>query len=793
MKKLLSKITQSSFILCAILSCPPGADAQSQFAVVGSGTTFNTTTSFPAPYGNWYYGARHQFLVTAAQLNAAGITAANIKSLGFNVGTTNGANHLNFSINVYTTTAANPLASAYHLTGLVASSLPVNYTPPTGWNMHNISAFNWWGTENLVIETCFNNTGWTTNALTMWTTTLTGAVHSRWNAADAAGQCSAASTNTSITTRPNIQFEYIPLPACVGTPNANSVLSPSYAICPGESVALTLATPFYSTGLTYQWTTATLSSVGPFDPVASNGTDASYITPTLNATTWYQVQITCANQGSIASATGTVMVGGPTTSMVPYYEDFESVGTANRLPNCSWLAPNLGTSFNTYVAANTGNRVALSGSKFGAFTAPTNTNHVYTNGIQLEAGITYSAAVHYATDFSGGNNWTNLSMLIGMAQSPPSLTNIATAAPAISGAYKLLSNTFTVGTSGIYYLAVRATGIGGSAPYLMIDDVSVTIPCTPQSGNIPTVSAVSSANTVCTNEQISVSASGADTYIWNTSELTSVIAPALVTPGTHTFIVTGTNTLTGCSANAGAIVHVLPSPVLNVNASPPIICAGDQVILTASGANSYLWNFGPVGPVVTDKPTQSKTYNVLGTGLNNCTSNMSLPVLVHKRPTVGATISRQSLCVGESVTLTGSGAKSYLWSSANSPVLLNGGVVMIYPGVSDSYTVTGADSNSCKSTAMVDVFVELCTGIQDKTGQPSYNIFPNPASDLVTVEFATETLRTIQLFDLNGRLISSVENSEITNTISFRETTAGIYILRVSDANGEKYSKIIKE
>ncbi len=793
MKNLFSRITQGTLMLCAILASPVQTEAQSQFVVAGNGTTFNTTTSYPAPYGNWYYGARHQFLVTAAELKAAGFTMGNIKGLGFNVGTTNSTSHVNFSINVFTTTATDPLASTYYSSGFVGSSTPSNYIPVTGWNMHSITPFNWYGTENLVVETCFNNTAYTTNALTMWTTTLTGATFSRWNNADAPGQCIANSASSSTNTRPNIRFEFVPPPPCVGTPDGNTVISPSFAICPGENVKLALAAPYYSSGITYQWTTSTLTAVGPFVPVPSNGNDVTYATPSLSTTTWYQVEITCTNQGSTTAVTGTVMVGGPTTSVVPYFEDFESVGLPNRLPNCSWLAPNIGTTFQTYVAANTGNRIPKSGSKFGAFSAPTNTNHVYTNGIQLEPGITYSAALHYATEYTGANNWTNLSMLIGMAQTPAGLTNIVTAAPAISGSYKLLSNTFTVSQSGLYYLAIRATGAAGAAPYLMIDDISITIPCTPQSGNIPLVTAVSNANTVCTNEQVSISASGGDTFIWSTSEITSVIAPTLFVTGTHTFIVTGTSTLTGCSATAATLIDVIPSPVLNINASPPIICAGDQVILTASGANSYVWSHGPVGAVVTDKPTQSTTYNVIGTGLNNCSSNMSVPVIVNKKPTVNAGASRAVICVGEAVTLTGSGAKSYMWSSTNSPLLLTGGVVTIYPGVTDSYTATGLDSNSCKNSAVVGVIVELCTGLQENTGVSGINIFPNPASDLVTVQFTTETERTIRLFDINGRLISTVQNSNLKNNISLGEAVPGIYILRVSDSTGETYSKIIKE
>jgi hypothetical protein len=52
---------------------------------VGNGYIQNGATDYPAPYGNWYWGARHQMLILATELDAAGLTAGNINSLGFNV------------------------------------------------------------------------------------------------------------------------------------------------------------------------------------------------------------------------------------------------------------------------------------------------------------------------------------------------------------------------------------------------------------------------------------------------------------------------------------------------------------------------------------------------------------------------------------------------------------------------------------------------------------------------------------------------------------------------------------
>ncbi|HOX78523.1 MAG TPA: CotH kinase family protein [Bacteroidales bacterium] len=52
---------------------------------VGTGQVQNSPYDYPAPYGNWYWGARHQMLIRASELQAAGLPVGNITSLGFDV------------------------------------------------------------------------------------------------------------------------------------------------------------------------------------------------------------------------------------------------------------------------------------------------------------------------------------------------------------------------------------------------------------------------------------------------------------------------------------------------------------------------------------------------------------------------------------------------------------------------------------------------------------------------------------------------------------------------------------
>lgn len=52
---------------------------------IGNGTVNNSTTSYPAPYGNWYWGARNQMLYLASELQAAGLAAGPINSIAWDV------------------------------------------------------------------------------------------------------------------------------------------------------------------------------------------------------------------------------------------------------------------------------------------------------------------------------------------------------------------------------------------------------------------------------------------------------------------------------------------------------------------------------------------------------------------------------------------------------------------------------------------------------------------------------------------------------------------------------------
>ena len=70
--------------------------------VIGEGAEQNCNTCYPAVYGNWYWGARHEILIRADELTASGLVAGNIDSIAFDVVQTDPVNYDYIEISVNT-------------------------------------------------------------------------------------------------------------------------------------------------------------------------------------------------------------------------------------------------------------------------------------------------------------------------------------------------------------------------------------------------------------------------------------------------------------------------------------------------------------------------------------------------------------------------------------------------------------------------------------------------------------------------------------------------------------------
>lgn len=128
---------------------------------------------------------------------------------------------------------------------------------------------------------------------------------------------------------------------------------------------------------------------------------------------------------------------------------------------------------------------------------------------------------------------------------------------------------------------------------------------------LPNVSVTSVS--VCTGKTGVISASGANTYNWNTGATTYTIAVSPTTNTTYTVLGTSVN---GCTNIATSNVYVYPTPSLALTSGT--ICYGMTATVSAAPALSYTWSNGSHSSSFFVVPNATTVYTCTGASSQNC-------------------------------------------------------------------------------------------------------------------------------------------------------------------------------
>ena len=155
----------------------------------------------------------------------------------------------------------------------------------------------------------------------------------------------------------------------------------------------------------------------------------------------------------------------------------------------------------------------------------------------------------------------------------------------------------------------------------------------------------------------------------------------------------------GTITGSTGLLIVNPNPNVTATSTPPTVCAGGSAVPSGANAKTYTWSSGLLNQV-SFTPAKTGTYTVTATDANGCVNTATLTIPVYSLPIVKANASAAIVCQGTSVQLVGSGAKTYSWTNN----VVNDSAFV--PLITQSYTVTGTDSNGCKATANISVTVD---------------------------------------------------------------------------------------
>ncbi len=166
-------------------------------------------------------------------------------------------------------------------------------------------------------------------------------------------------------------------------------------------------------------------------------------------------------------------------------------------------------------------------------------------------------------------------------------------------------------------------------------------------------------------------------------------------------------------------------------------------------------------------------------------------VLVCNNPTLTAVASSTSICIGQSVTLTGSGATNYTWT----PSAITTSTAVVSPTVNTTYVLTGSNDGLCFPTTIVSVSVSACPIGIEELSNGNANVYPNPTNGFLTINFIHEVSNsTFELTNALGELTLKLELDKNQTHLNIEQLTNGIYFYKIYQ-NGEniKIGKIVKQ
>ena len=476
-------------------------------------------------------------------------------------------------------------------------------------------------------------------------------------------------------------------------------------LCDGDTVTYT-AVPSGSSGYQYSW------SNGSHSNAINITTDSTY---TVTVTDNIGCQATASKQltmypAAVASITGNAVLcnnGSTTLTANGGNTYYWNTGSAQRIITVNQPGTYIATVQTVYgcTASDTvevvafanpvinGNTVFCLGD-YTTLTATGGDTYLWSTGATT-ASINVNTAGNYSVTASTSNGCSGSASVTVIQNQADNVTisgntvicsGIGTTLTASSGADYLWSTGettqyITANNPGVYSVTVtNSNGCSSS---------------TTQTVSLMEQTTISGNSHICSGQSTTLSANGSGSYAWNNGANTSFITVNI--PGNYSVTVTMPN---GCASSASVDVTIgtTPTPTILGNTT---FCQGQTSTLTANGGTTYVWNNASTNNSIT--VSQSGVYTVTATNAEGCSNTANVTVTVNPLPNVSIS-GNSSFCQGNDVTLTVTGANTYVWNNAST----NASITVSSAG---NYTVTGTDANGCSNTAIKTVTVN-----------PTYNV-----------------------------------------------------------------------
>ncbi len=149
---------------------------------------------------------------------------------------------------------------------------------------------------------------------------------------------------------------------------------------------------------------------------------------------------------------------------------------------------------------------------------------------------------------------------------------------------------------------------------------------------------------------------------------------------------------------------------------------------------------------------------------------------------VGFTDTNNGVAVGDSGTILRTGDGGATWSPMTSPTTNDLNSVH-FPTATTGYAVG--------KTGTIIKFTGVLSGIDKNDYSTSIEIYPNPASDFVTLNINKNKALTLNIYNLIGTLVKSEMLKQNQRQINIGDLNNGIYVIEIKSKEWTENQKII--
>ncbi|HTA83765.1 MAG TPA: PKD domain-containing protein, partial [Bacteroidia bacterium] len=537
------------------------------------------------------------------------------------------------------------------------------------------------------------------------------------------------------------------------------LITSSPALCGQKYISLT-APPG---GAQYLWS-------GPTNGIV--GTDTTQ-TIKVDSAGNYQVIVTPVT-GKFCADTITINIPkAPGPPPVPSFTaDTVCVGSATNFTNTSTPGPGAGVSF-YWDFYNLGT----------------------TNDSTANPTWTYNTAGTYTVKLTEVNNGCGTDTLIKVVVDPSSTISFTAADSGCSGSAVTFTNTSNGGSPYVWNFGdgTTSSSVSPSHTYPSPNTYTVTLKglgaskcgsdsatqvITVSAGG-PTLTITGNAGPICpgASDVLTVKGGGFTDigYQWSTGAVSIFPGPYSITVNptvTTTYSVTGIPFGGGgCGGSATFTVTVGPGLNDSIVTKPDTICSGqvDSLIVVGTPGTSYSWNNGATTDTIVVSPTATTTYSV-NVGGGSCPTNLTATVTVLSSSSPVISLSRDSICYGDTATLRVSGGSSYSWNTGATTTS-----IVVAPAKTTTYSVVV--HSKCRADTTLTKVLHILP-------------FPNPSiTGKDTICGGTADLLTAKGGIKVTKYIWSTGATTDTTTVSPTVTT----IYTVTESNGSCSSSVSKK